>query len=127
MAATPSAKARGESNLPADRPVRLGVIGCGRIAQAAHLPAIAKTDEVELIAVADPSLALANGVGDLYGVKSYVNTEDLLADDVDAVVIATPDRFHHPLGVLALRAGKHVLMVEAARRSAENNGEKVQL
>jgi len=102
--------AAGSTNASAQRPVRLGVIGCGRIAQAAHLPAIAKTDEVELVAVCDPSRTLAAGVGAQYGVAAHTRIEDLLADDIEAVIIATPDRFHHPLGTQALEAGKHVLM-----------------
>ena len=91
-------------------PVRLGVIGCGRIAQAAHLPATAKTDRVELVAVSDPSPVLAHGVADRYDVAGFTETDGLLAADVDAVVIAVPDRYHEQLGTAALRAGKHVLM-----------------
>ncbi len=95
---------------PSPRPVRLGVIGCGRIAQAAHLPAIAKAGNVQLVGVSDPSATLAQGVADQYGVQSFTATEDLLAADIEAVVVATPDRFHFPLGQAALQAGKHVLM-----------------
>ena len=36
-------------------PVRLALIGCGRIAQVAHLPAVEKAEGVELVAVCDPS------------------------------------------------------------------------
>ncbi|MBV9359288.1 MAG: hypothetical protein JO023_27575, partial [Chloroflexi bacterium] len=42
-----------------DEPLRLALIGCGRIAQAAHLPAIEKLASVELVGVADPSEPLA--------------------------------------------------------------------
>ncbi len=35
-------------------PVRLAVVGCGRIAQAAHLPALEKANGIQLVAVADP-------------------------------------------------------------------------
>ena len=91
-------------------PIRLGVIGCGRIAQAAHLPAIAKTDAAELVAVADQSAALVQGVASRYGVTAYSDAADLLNSTVDAVLIAAPDRFHFDLGTAALQAGKHVLM-----------------
>ena len=92
------------------RPVRIGVIGCGRIAQAAHLQAIPKSPAVHLVAVADPSPALSEGVARQYGVQGYTDSDDLLQADIEAVVIATPDRFHYPLGLAALTAGKHVLM-----------------
>jgi predicted dehydrogenase len=93
-----------------DDPITLGVIGCGRIAQAAHLPAIAKASNVRLVAVSDPSALLSGGVGAQYGVQSFTDTSELLALDLDAVLIATPDRFHLPLGLQAIAGGKHVLM-----------------
>jgi len=40
-------------------PVRLALIGCGRIAQVAHLPALEKADGVELVALCDPNEAVA--------------------------------------------------------------------
>lgn len=90
--------------------IRLGVIGAGRIAQAAHLPALQKARNIELIAISDPSPALSEGVSARYGIESFTETDDLLGADIDAVLIATPDRFHHRLGIAALNAGKHVLM-----------------
>ncbi len=93
-----------------DRKIRLGVVGAGRIAQVAHLPAIAKAAHVEFVAISDPSPILASGVAKKYDVEPYTDTEKLLDLDLDAVLIATPDRFHHPLGMAALNAGKHVLV-----------------
>lgn len=90
--------------------VRLGVVGAGRIAQVAHLPALAKARNITLVAISDPSETLAAGVAAKYGIEPFTSTETLLEQDLDAVLIATPDRFHHPLGTLALQAGKHVLM-----------------
>lgn len=90
--------------------ITLGVVGCGRIAQAAHLPAIEKADGVRLVAVSDSSHLLATEVGRQFGVPSYTDASRLLELDLDAVLIATPDRFHLPLGLQALAAGKHVLV-----------------
>lgn len=86
------------------------MIGAGRIAQAAHLPALQKARNIELVAISDPSPTLSEGVSARYGVQGFTDTEAMLASDIDAVLIATPDRFHRQLGVLALEAGKHVLM-----------------
>jgi predicted dehydrogenase len=100
--------------------LRLGVIGCGRIAQVAHLPAIAKEASVQLVAVSDPSATLADAVSRQYDVRGYTDTAQLLRDDLDAVLIAVPDRFHLELGREALTAGKHVLVEKpAAIDSAE--------
>lgn len=102
-----------------ERSIRLGLIGAGRIAQAAHLPAIARATNVELVAISDPSRTLANGVAAKYGVEPFTDTETLLQLDLDAVIIATPDRFHHPLGLKALAAGKHVLMEKPLASTSE--------
>ncbi|HZD97664.1 MAG TPA: Gfo/Idh/MocA family oxidoreductase [Micromonosporaceae bacterium] len=99
--------------------VRVGVIGCGRIAQVAHLPAIVKADGVELVGVSDPSRMLVESVARQYGVTAYSETDALLDEDIDAVVIAVPDRLHLPLGLLALQAGKHVLLEKPAASDSD--------
>ncbi|MEU7839012.1 MULTISPECIES: Gfo/Idh/MocA family oxidoreductase [unclassified Nonomuraea] len=90
--------------------IRLGVIGCGRISQAAHLPAIAKAENVELTAVCDASVAVAEAMARRYSARAFSRLDDLLDAGVDAVLIAIPDRFHAEVAQLALRAGKHVLI-----------------
>jgi predicted dehydrogenase len=108
----------------APRPLRLGLIGCGRIAQVAHLPALEKLDAVQLVALADPSAALVRAVAERYRVPSYTTrAAEVLADaNVEAVLLAVPDRHHRPLAEAALRAGKHVL-VEKPLASTPEEGE----
>ena len=93
-------------------PVRLALVGCGRIAQVAHLPAVEKAEGVELVAVSDPSGAVSRSVARRYGVAvAYTAQGSVWADaSVEAVVIAAPDRFHHRLAAEALGAGRHVLV-----------------
>jgi predicted dehydrogenase len=93
-------------------PVRLALIGCGRIAQVAHLPALEKAEGIELIAVSDLSAAVARSVAGRYGVPAaHTDPSPIWADDaVEAVLITAPDRFHHTLSTQALEAGKHVLV-----------------
>lgn len=123
--------------MPDERPtLRLGVIGCGRIAQAAHLPAIQKASGIRLAAVSDPSSILAEGVGTRYGAPWFTDSAELLDLPLDAVLIAVPDRFHLSLGMDALAAGKHVLIekplagtsADAARlvEAASHAGLKIQ-
>lgn len=100
--------------------ITLGVIGAGRIAQVAHLPAVLKASNVRLVAISDPSEQVVSAVARRYGVPGDTSTADLLARDLDAVLIAAPDRFHLPLGLQAIAAGKHVLMEKPlAATSAE--------
>jgi predicted dehydrogenase len=100
--------------------VRLGVIGAGRIAQVAHLPAATKADGIQLVAVCDASEELVSTVGSRYGIASHSDVGALLELDLDAVLIAVPDRLHLPIGLQAIAAGRHVLMEKPlASTSAE--------
>src|ERR1700691_941530 len=91
-------------------PLRLGVVGLGRISQVAHLPAAFKADRVELVAVCDASPRLVGQAARHYAVTGYTDLGELLNEDLDAILVATPDRSHAALATLALRAGKHVLV-----------------
>ncbi|HET9173446.1 MAG TPA: Gfo/Idh/MocA family oxidoreductase [Actinospica sp.] len=106
--------------------VRLGLIGCGRIAQVAHLPALEKADGVELVVVCDPSEGVAEAVAARYGIGAHVADADAVFENgrVEAVLIAVPDRFHCALAESALRAGKHVLVEKPL---ASDSGEAARL
>jgi predicted dehydrogenase len=110
-------------------PVRLALIGCGRIAQVAHLPAVEKAEGVELVAVSDPSGAVAHSVARRYGLAAaYTNQGSVWADEsVEAVIITTPDRFHHALTTEALGAGKHVLVEKPLTATVEEAEDLVEL
>lgn len=110
------------------RAVRLALIGCGRISQVAHLPALEKAEGIELVAVCDPSEAVARAVARRYEVPTvYTDPKDVYADaGVEAVLIATPDRFHRDLAEAALDAGKHVLVEKPLATTAEECGRLVE-
>jgi predicted dehydrogenase len=92
--------------------VRIAVVGAGTITQSAHIPAIGRlADRFELVAVCDLSPSRAALVAQRAGawVRSASRVEEIVgADDVDAVLLATPGG-HAPLASLALASGKHVL------------------
>jgi predicted dehydrogenase len=91
--------------------VRLVIVGCGRIAQAAHLPALERVEGIEVAAVADRSPALAKGIAERWRVPAYTDAEQALREvDADAALITVPDRLHAHLAETALRAGRHVLI-----------------
>lgn len=88
-------------------PVKFGILGAGRIARNAFLPAVSAADNAELIAVASRERARAEGFG---AARSYEGYDGLLDDDdVEAVYIATHNGLHHSLAIKALQCGKHVL------------------
>ena len=94
-----------------EKVVKLGLLGCGSIAQFAHLPALAKTKRVAIRALCDAAEDLLHVVGRRYGIQQlYRDYAALLQADIDAVLIAAHDAFHVPLATQALAAGKHVLV-----------------
>jgi predicted dehydrogenase len=91
--------------------LRIGVLGCGPIAQAAHFEACAKARNADLYAICDVADDLRERMAATHAPqKSYADYEDMLADpDLDAVIIATSDAFHVKATEMALQASKHVL------------------
>ena len=65
---------------------------------------------MRLAAVCDASPSLVGQVARHYEVPGFTDIGQLLAEDIDAVLVATPDRSHAALATLALQAGKHVLV-----------------
>jgi UDP-N-acetyl-2-amino-2-deoxyglucuronate dehydrogenase len=92
-----------------DRAVRVALVGCGRIS-GNHISAIDKVDGLELVAVADVEIERANEVARAQGVSAFRTLEELLAAvDCDVVAICTPSGLHPAHGIVAARAGKHVV------------------
>jgi UDP-N-acetylglucosamine 3-dehydrogenase len=114
--------------------LRVGVIGCGSIAQHRHLPEYVANKNVQLVAVCDINAERAKEVAEKYEVTAYTSYENLLrSGEVDAVSVCTPNYLHAPISIAALDAGVHVLcekplatskeeaeaMISAAKRSGK--------
>lgn len=92
--------------------MRVGVLGCGPIAQIAHFDACRKARNAELYAICDlaPDL-LAKMSAEHEPKVTYSKFEEMLADpQLEAVIIGVADQFHVPLARQAVAAGKHVLV-----------------
>ncbi|MDR9780579.1 Gfo/Idh/MocA family protein [Rhizobium redzepovicii] len=94
-----------------ERRLRIGVLGAGQIAQAAHFESCTKAVNADLHAICDVAADLRERMAITHGAeKTYDDYDRMLADpDLDAVIIATADAFHVPASIRALQAGKHVL------------------
>ena len=91
--------------------VRLAVIGAGAIAQTAHIPVLAKMRGAEIVALCDNDGAKARALASRFGVRDvFTDIEELLDyDELDAVVVATPNHLHEPHVLSALARGIDVL------------------
>jgi predicted dehydrogenase len=92
--------------------VRIGMAGCGSVAQRGLLPHLAQEDIrqwCELTAVMDPVPGRAEATAEKFGAKlAFEDYDAMLASEIDAVVIASPIGVHHDQSMRAIAAGKHL-------------------
>ena len=95
----------------ADSPVRWGILGTGGIASA-FVTDLRLTDSGVAVAVGSRSQGPADRFAGEFGIANrHASYSSLVADpDVDVIYVATPHPMHHDNTILALRAGKHVLV-----------------
>ena len=93
----------------AEAPFRIALTGCGRISRN-HLEVLQRVPGLRLAAVCDTVAERAAAVGAEYGVPSYTSYAEMLERvDCDVVTICTPSGLHPQHGIMAARAGKHVV------------------
>ena len=121
------------------RTVKIGIIGCGGIANGKHMPALRAIDGCEMVAFCDIIVERAEEAAKKYGTpdaKVYADYKELLKDEsIEVVHVCTPNRSHSFITVDALEAGKHVMCekpmainsVEAKKMldAAERTGKKL--
>ena len=90
--------------------IKVGIIGCGKIAQVRHIPEYAANPHAEVYGFYDINLARAEELAKQYGGKAYASYEALLADPaIEAVSVCAANHAHAEISIAALKAGKHVL------------------
>lgn len=94
------------------RRLRIGVLGCGPIAQFAHLDACRKAKNAELYAICDVAEDLRGRMAAIHCPEAvYADYDTMLADEhVEAIIVAIADQFHIEMAIKAVSAGKHVLV-----------------
>lgn len=93
--------------------IKIGIIGCGGIANGKHMPSLAKVKDAEMVAFCDIIPERAEKAAKQFGTpdaKVYTDYKELLKDaSIDVVHVCTPNRSHSFITVDALEAGKHVM------------------
>lgn len=102
-------------------PLRLGIVGCGRLAELGYLPALHGIDGFRLAAVADPDPARRELVAGLSGTDPAVcaDVEELVAANVDAVVVAGPVDTHVAAAAAVAAGGLPALVEKPPARDAD--------
>ena len=91
--------------------IKIGIIGCGKIAQTRHLPEYATNPDAKLVGYYDKISSRAVQMAEKYGGKVYDSYYDLINDpEIDAVSVCVENRNHAEITNAALYAGKHVLV-----------------
>src|SRR5919108_2614803 len=104
-----------------DRRLRLGVLGCGPIAQFAHFESCTKARNADLYAICDVADDLRERMACIHRPeKAFADYDSMLADpQLEGVIVATSDAFHVSASIEALEAGKHVLCEKPVGVSVE--------
>ena len=105
--------------------VKWGILGTANIARWGMIPAMKKTDNCELYAIAGRSEEKARKFKEEYGFEKYYGSYDALLEDdeVQAVYIPLPNDIHKKWVIAALEAGKHVLCEKPIAMNAEECAE----
>lgn len=107
--------------------VKVGIVGCGMMAQTAHIPCLVAEQNAEITAICDFRETVLGKVAKQYGnPKTTTSVDELLSMDIDAVYVLTTVHWHFANIVAALKAGKSVftekpltMCVDSARRIVE--------
>jgi predicted dehydrogenase len=89
---------------------RVGIIGCGKVAQTRHIPEYEANPRAEVAGYFDINAGRARGLAEAHGGKAYSSWRELLDDrGMDAVSVCTANDAHAEISIAAMKAGKHVL------------------
>ena len=90
--------------------LNVGIIGCGSITVKRHGPETFQNENLTLYGVYDPNIAHAKAIVETYSGIIYDSVDALINDDnLDIIIVATPNKYHAKYTIAALNAKKHVL------------------
>ncbi|QDA75533.1 Gfo/Idh/MocA family protein [Listeria seeligeri] len=93
--------------------LKVGIIGCGGIANGKHMPSLLNAEKAEMVAFCDIVLEKAESAAKEFGTGNasvYTNYKDLLQDkSIDVIHVCTPNISHAEISIAAMEAGKHVM------------------
>jgi len=103
-----------------DLPDRLGfaVVGCGNMGMKRIKSILENQNRCQLVCIADMDVEKAKSVAKDFGCEYYTEYMNVVGNpDVECVVVSTPNKFHAPVSIAALKHGKHVLCEKPLARN----------
>lgn len=103
--------------------LKVGIIGCGGIANGKHMPSLLKAEKAEMVAFCDIVLEKAEAAAKEFGSENasvYTNYVELLQDkSIDVIHVCTPNISHAEISIAAMEAGKHVMCEKPMAKTTE--------
>lgn len=109
--------------------LKIGIVGCGGIANNKHLPAIKKNGNYEIVAYCDIDIKKAEDTRKKFGPETaavYTDYKELLKEELDAVYVLTPNKSHAEVSIAALKSGRHVMCEKPMAKSYEEAKQMVE-
>ena len=104
------------------KPLKVGIVGCGFIANGKHLPSLARMQNVEVVAFCDLFIERAQASAEQYGAPGAlvcVDYHDVIArQEIDVIQVCTPNSSHAEITIASLKAGKHVMCEKPMAKTA---------
>ncbi len=108
--------------------IRVGIIGCGMITQTRHAPEYAQNENSEIYGLYDANMERAEEFAKLYSCKAFSSPEELIAcEEIDAISVCSPNATHAQYSIMALNAGKHVLVEKPVALTLEDAREMIRV
>lgn len=92
-----------------DKPVKIGIMSFAHVHSKAYATALKKLPNVEFVGLVDDDQTRAKRMAKAFGVKAFDTYDDLLATDVDAIIVTSENVYHRRHAVTAAQHEKHVL------------------
>jgi predicted dehydrogenase len=107
------------------KPLRIGLMGCGHVAEFGHLPAIQESAGLELVALYDPVPGRAADYAARFGGQPFEDAEAFFATNLDVVAITSSAHAHRENVLDASKHGVHVICEKPIAMTDEEGGEMV--
>ncbi len=108
--------------------IKVGIIGCGMITQTRHAPEYAQNGNSEIYGLYDANPERAKEFAKLYSCKAFNTPEELInCAEIDAVSVCSPNFTHAQYAIMALNAGKHVLVEKPVALTLEDAREMIKI